>query len=425
MPKDPFSSFSHLLGALLAIPGLAWLLVASNGDPWRTVGFAIYGTSLILLYTASTLYHWLPVSPRAMVQKVHHCMADGMSALNVLAALFSPDPKAPAREPSPWRPRPAPGATGLFLGELRRRARAPLALASVAARALANPGQAFEEIRETAAGIVEAVAEKLQPASPTPLNLEEVGPHRRFDWLRTDLAEMKEVKHRLGGKLNDVVLAIVTGAIRRYLEAHATPADGLDFRVVMPINTRTMENAAEFGNRVVPTLVRLPLAIRDPRARIRAIAETTEAIKASRQVHAIEFFEDVANWADAALLSELMRRATRWWSGNLIVTNVPGPQVPLHFLGSRLVECYPYVPMMANQALCVALLSYAGGLYWGFNADRDAISDLHDLVGCFADEAADLARAAGVRKPATPRKKPHAPLRATRRPRPAGHVTPR
>jgi diacylglycerol O-acyltransferase len=202
------------------------------------------------------------------------------------------------------------------------------------------------------------------------------------------------VKNRLGGKVNDVVLTTVSGAIRRYLRAHRTSVNGLDFRVVVPINTRPPSAVGELGNRVVPTLARLPLEIGDPRECMRVVAETTRVIKVSKQIHAIELFEDLANWADAALISALVRRVTRWWAGNLIVTDVPGPQVPLYLLGARLLEGYPFVPMMANQALGIALLSYAGGLYWGFSADWDAITDLDLLVGCFTDAFAELKRAA-------------------------------
>ena len=330
----------------------------------------------------------------AMVNKLHHCMVDGISAVNVLSAYFSPDPDAPARLPSTWRPRPAPSSAELVRGELQRRGGGPLALARSLAAALADPAQSIQAIRDTAEGAVEAVAGKLQPASDTPLNVAEVGPHRRVDWVRFDLEEVKAVKNRLGGKVNDAVLATVAAAIRRYLRAHRTPVDGLDFRVVVPISRRPPSAAGELGNRVVPTLARLPLEIRDPVERLRAIAEITRALKASKEVHAIELFEDIANWADAPLLSELVRRATRWWAGNLIVTDVPGPQVPLYLLGARLLEGYPFVPMMANQALGIALLSYDGGLYWGFNADWDAIADLHDLVDCFVDEFAALKKVA-------------------------------
>jgi diacylglycerol O-acyltransferase len=349
----------------------------------------------------------------AMVDKLHHCMVDGMGALNVISAFFSPDPNAPARRPSAWHPRPAPSSIALALGELQRRAGAPLALARGVAAALAHPGQTIQAIQDTAEGAVEAVVGKLQPASRTPLNVDEVSPHRRFDWACIDLDEVKEVKNRLGGKVNDVVLATVAGAVRRYLQAHRTSVHDLDFRVVVPINRRPPSAVGELGNRVVPMLARLPVELRDPRERLRVIAETTPALKGSKEVYAIELFEEMSNWADAALLSGLVRRVTRWWAGNLIVTNIPGPQVPLYCLGARLLECYPYVPMMANQALNVAVLSYAGALHWGFNADWDAIADLHDLVKCFTDEFAELKKVAERTKAGHARSLPKAVQRSS------------
>jgi len=336
----------------------------------------------------------------ALMSKVHHCMVDGISAVNALLALFSADPDVPTHRPSPWRPRPVPSAIDLAREELQRRAGAPLALARSVATALADPGPAIQAIRDALEGAVEAVAEKSRPASTTPLNVDEIGPHRRVDWIRLDLDEVKAVKNRLGGKVNDVILAIVAGAIRRYMEAHRTPVRGLDFRVVVPINRRPLSAVGELGNRVVPMLARLPLDVHDPRERLRVVAERTQAVKASKQVYAIELFEEVSNWADAALIAQFVRRVTRWWAGNLIVTNVPGFSFPLYFLGARLLEGYPLVPMMANQALNVAVLSYAGGLYWGFNADWDAITDLHDLVQCFTAEFADLKKVAGPVTPA-------------------------
>ncbi len=331
----------------------------------------------------------------AMVNKVHHCMVDGVAAVNALSASFSPDPNAPARGASVWHPRPAPSSVDLALGELQRLAGAPLALARAVRSALASPRRTIQAVRDTAEGAVEAVLGKIPPAARTLLNVAEVGPHRRLDYVRFDLDEVKGLKDRLGSKVNDIVLATVAGAIRRYMQAHRTPLGGLDFRVVVPINTRPLWAAGDLGNRVVPTLARLPLDIRDPGERLRAVGETTRSLKASKQVHAVELFEDLCNWANAGLLSGLMRRFTRWWAGNLIVTNIAGPSFPLYFLGARLLEGYPFVPMMANQALCVAVLSYDGGLYWGFNSDRDAVPDLHRVVDCFSEGFADLVRFAG------------------------------
>jgi diacylglycerol O-acyltransferase / wax synthase len=342
----------------------------------------------------------------AIVNKVHHCMVDGVAAVNVLGASFSPDPKACVRRPSAWHPRPAPSAIDLAMAGLQRRASVPLVLARSVLSALANPRETLQAMRDAGEGAVEAVVGKMSPAARTPLNVDEVGPHRRVDCVRFDLDEVKEVKNRLGCKVNDVVLATVAGAVRRYLRAHRTSVEGLDFRVIVPVNARPPSAAGDLGNRVVPTLARMPVEIRDPAARVRAVGETTQALKGSKQVHAIELFEEVSNWADAALLSEVVRRLTRWWAGNLIVTNVAGPPVPIYFLGARLLEGYPFVPMMANQALCIAVLSYDGGLYWGFNADWDAVRDLHALVECFNAEFAELKKVA--RKTRTTRTRRHA-----------------
>jgi len=257
-----------------------------------------------------------------------------------------------------------------------------------------NPARTLASVRDVAQGAVEVVRGKLRPASRTPLNPDAIGPHRRLDWIRFDLDEAKEVKRHLGGKLNDVVLAAVAGALRRYLRARRVPVVDLDFRVVVPVNTRPVSAQSTLGNRVAPMLARLPLENRDARGRLRQVAETSRALKDSRQVQAIGLFEDLANWANAALISALVRRATRWWSGNMIVTNIHGPPFPFYLLGARVLECYPMIPLLANQAVSIAILSYGGGLHWGFNSDWDAVPDLHDLVQCVVDEFAALEQAA-------------------------------
>ncbi|MFN8543645.1 MAG: wax ester/triacylglycerol synthase family O-acyltransferase [Candidatus Binatia bacterium] len=326
----------------------------------------------------------------AVVSKMHHCMVDGIAAVHALSALFSADPTALDHLPSQWAPRPAPGRVALAAGELQRMACAPLGLLRAAATACADPARTAESFCHVAEGAVEVVQGKLRPASRTPLNPDAIGPHRRLDWVRFDLEAVIAVKRGLGAKLNDVVLALVTGALRRYLLAHRVPVGDLDFRVVVPVNTRPIFGGGMEGNRVVPMLARLPLEIADARGRVRHVAETMKALKASRQVEATEVFEDLSNWANAAALSAVVRRATRWWSGNMIVTNIPGPPFPLHLLGAPALECYPVIPLLANQAVSAAILSYAGGLHWGINSDWDAVPDLHALVECLADELAAL-----------------------------------
>jgi WS/DGAT/MGAT family acyltransferase len=332
----------------------------------------------------------------AIVSKMHHCMVDGIAAVNALSAFFSLEAGAPSHPPSRWKPRPSPGPTALAAGELRRLAGAPFGLLRAAATACTDPAAALGSLRDLTEGAVEVVAEKMRPASGTPLNPDAIGPHRRIDWIRFDLERLKAVRRRLGGKLNDVVLAALAGALRRYFLARQVPLGGLDFRVVVPVSTRTVLDSSAPGNRVVPLLARLPLDNCQARGRLRQVVETTRSLKESKQVEAVELFEDLSNWASAEMLSALVRRATRWWSGNLIVTNVPGPPAPLYLLGARAVECYPMIPLLASQAVSMAILSYAGGLYWTLSSDRDAVPDLHELVACIADELAALEEAAAA-----------------------------
>jgi WS/DGAT/MGAT family acyltransferase len=247
---------------------------------------------------------------------------------------------------------------------------------------------------EDAVGVVETFADGLTPASETPLNPAAIGPHRRFDWLRFDLAEVKSVRAALGGTLNDVVLATVVGAMRRFLLRRRIDVAGLDFRALIPVSVRAPSAHSELGNRVAQMFARLPIAEADPRRRLAGVTETTTRLKASHQVHTSELIEQVSDWTATALLTEIMRLAARQRTYNLIVTNVPGPQLPLFMLGAPLCETYPMVPLFKNQALGIALFSYAGGLFFGLNADWDELSDLHDVVGDLHDSFAELCDAA-------------------------------
>jgi WS/DGAT/MGAT family acyltransferase len=195
-----------------------------------------------------------------------------------------------------------------------------------------------------------------------------------------DLSAMKKLKDRLGGTLNDVVLAVVAGAMRGFLERRSVPVDGLDFRAMLPVNIRTEDQHGKLGNRVAFLIAGLPLEETDPRGRLRRVIETTQDLKASSTVAGGELIEEISDWTTGALFAGFSRLTARTRSYNMVVTNVPGPQFPVYLAGALMEETYPLVPLFSNQALGIALFSYNGGLFWGFNADWDAVPDLHDLV---------------------------------------------
>jgi diacylglycerol O-acyltransferase len=332
----------------------------------------------------------------ALVAKVHHAMVDGISGMDLLTAVLSPGPTGTFEPAPPWQPRPAPIPRDLLLGELRRRAAGVTAVVGAGARAMAEPLRSLAAAWEGGRSILETLGPGSWPASPTLLN-QPIGPHRRFDWLRMSLDDVKSVKNSLGGTVNDVVLATVVGGARRFLETRGARLDGLDFRAMVPVSLRDTTQRGQLGNRVANFIATLPIGERDAVTRYRRVVEATVRQKQSRAVQGAELIESLGDWTATAVLSQLIRLATRRLAYNVVVTNVPGPQIPLFLLEAPLRETYPMVPLFQNQAVGVALFSYAGGLFWGLNADWDAIPDLHDLAHALHEEFGALCRLAGSR----------------------------
>lgn len=326
----------------------------------------------------------------ALITKLHHCLADGMSGVDLAASMLSPDPDAEDDKPKSWIPRPAPSSARLLADELRRRATAPLALIRGSGGGL---GAIAGDVKDAALGLVETFDGGSGPASETPFDTD-LGPHRRFDWLRMDLDDVKVVRDRLCGTLNDVVLSVAAGALRRFLRDRGMAVDTLNFRVMVPVSVRSSGERGALGNRVAMMMVRLPLDERDPVERLRKICSETSERKSGHQSAATQLFARMADALVPELTGPLARLGLRTHAANLVITNVPGPPIPVYLLGARLVESFPVVPLATGQALGIALLTYAGGLHWGFNSDWDALPDLHDLVDGTEAEFARLLAAA-------------------------------
>jgi diacylglycerol O-acyltransferase len=365
----------------------------------------------------------------AMVSKTHHCMIDGVSGVDILSVLLDTTPDATIQEAPAYIPRPAPGPVALLRDEILRRARMPLDLARGVRHVLSEFDEARTELETRVTALRKLAGIGFRPASDTPLN-QPIGPHRRFDWLSMDLAEVKAIKNRLGGTVNDVVLTTVAGAVRRFLEARRVNCETLDFRAMVPVSVRSAEERGTLGNRVSGWITPLPIAERDPRLRLSKVQELTANLKESKQALGAEMLAQVTEWTGSTLLSLGVRLAFRARPFNLVVTNVPGPQIPLYLLGARMLEAYPMVPLFMNQGLGVALFSYAGKLCWGFNADWDAVPNVGEFVKaietsfrelCDAAKPIDLAgeRADGQREAVRQKRR-----RRPRRRIPAGNGTP-
>jgi diacylglycerol O-acyltransferase len=277
--------------------------------------------------------------------------------------------------------------------------------------------QLAEELRHRAGALADLARWSLPPASASPLN-GELSPHRRFDWLTMPLDDVRELRRVLECTVNDIVLATVAGALRRYLVRRRVDPGSLDFRLSAPVNVRRTEHQGQPGNHVSAWILRLPLGEPDPLERLAAIGRRTAELKRSRASLALETIMSAAEWLPAPVLSAgvgLVRGPV-----NMIVTNVPGPQFPLYSVGSRLLAIYPKVPLIPGGGLGIALFSYEGKLCWGFNADYQLVPDLRDFVADLRDAFEELRRATVARFMARRTAAPEAeapPPPATARPR--------
>jgi WS/DGAT/MGAT family acyltransferase len=331
----------------------------------------------------------------ALLIKVHHCMMDGVSGANLLTTLFRAEPDASIPRTGAWLPREPPSPLRLVLDEAIDRTSTPAALARAAAGALRAPGRTLRGARERAASVSEALRTALHLPSATVLE-RPIGPHRRVEWRVFDLSEIKALGQQLGGKVNDVVLAIVTGAMRRILERRGEPLEKIDYRVVVPVNVRSPSGEPGVANRDSAFFLSLPVSESDPLVRFEAVRTETARLKSSHAADGIDFLGQLIDRTGSTWLIGLFARiALRVQPYNQIVSNVPGPQFPLYVLGARLLELYPIPPLFERQGLGTAVMSYDGRLCWSILADRDLVPDLGALARDVDEAFHELRGAAG------------------------------
>ena len=348
----------------------------------------------------------------AVITKTHHCLVDGVSGVDIATVLFDLDADPPPQaEPEPWYPRPEPSAANLLADALLERARTPVELAGAAAGAVAHPRQALAGGLTAAGGLAAIAHAGVAGAPPSPLNLR-IGPHRRFAWVDADLAVLKAVKNALGGTVNDVVLTVVAGALRRHYLAHDLETEDVELKAMVPVSVRSDSERGALGNKVTTMYAPLPIGLADPIARYRAVHEAMAGLKESGQAVGAEMLTSLADFAPPTILAQATRLQAVQRFFNLTVTNVPGPQLTLYLLGRPLRRIYPLVPLAENCALGIAIMSYDGRIDFGLVADYDALPDLDDLAAGLEAEIAVLAAVSGVPPQPAPRARGRAAQRA-------------
>jgi diacylglycerol O-acyltransferase / wax synthase len=328
----------------------------------------------------------------ALLSKVHHCMVDGVAATDLMAVMFGEDP-----EPAPagsWNPGPEPSSAELFVRGAYHRARHPAEQASAAVRARSELLRGSVRLMRAVA----AAAPKLRPSTSSLTG--PIGPHRVWTWAGARLGDVKDVRSRLGGTVNDVVLAIVTSGFRDLLLTRGEElSPGRTVRTMVPVSVRLPGERGVYNNRVSAVFARLPVGVDDPTERLALIRDEMDDLKASGQAVAGDVLAQLSGFAPPLLLALGSRAATRSARLNMdtATTNVPGPQRAVRALGRRLLESYPYVPIVGTIRIVVAIFSYDGALYFGVTGDRDHAADIGVLTAGIESGLVELReRAAAV-----------------------------
>jgi WS/DGAT/MGAT family acyltransferase len=334
----------------------------------------------------------------ALVCKTHHCLVDGVSGVDITTVLFDLEPDPPRVEGGPdrrWFPRPEPSAAARLADALSERAAAPVDAARAAGGVLSNPAAAAEQAAAALGGAASILAAGMGSAPPSPINAP-IGPHRRFTWVSEDLARFKAIKSALGGTVNDVILTVVAGALRRYYLDHGHRTDEVTLKAMVPVSVRAEAERGALGNKVSTMYAPLPVGERDPVERFRIVHSAMADLKESGQVVGAEVLTRLTDFAPPTILAQASRLQRRQRLYNLTVTNVPGPQFPLYMLGRRLRALHPQVPLTANTGLGIAIMSYDGGVFFGLLGDFDMLPDLEGVAEGVAASVEELAEVAGA-----------------------------
>ncbi|HEX6312643.1 MAG TPA: wax ester/triacylglycerol synthase family O-acyltransferase [Acidimicrobiia bacterium] len=331
----------------------------------------------------------------ALIQKTHHALVDGVSGVDVATVLLDFAPEPTVLEAPEWRPEAAPSGERLAFDTIVERLTEPAEIARSLRRAVRGPRRALRQVSDVGRSIASLV-DRNAIAPRTSLN-RRIGRNRRFELVRVSLDDVKDIRVRLGGTVNDVVLAGIAGGLARLLETREELHPGLTLKVMCPVSVRDESEQMQLGNRVSAMFVPLAVGEIDPLARLSAVQAVTADLKERKQAVGAAFLSDLTQYAAPTLMGLAARLAHRQPFFNLIVTNVPGPQVPLYCMGGRLLEAYPVVPITRNQNVVVGILSYCGQLHFGLFADRDAFEDIGVFAAGIEDAFAELRKLASDR----------------------------
>lgn len=312
----------------------------------------------------------------AVLLKMHHALADGIAGMVIASALFdlAPDAAGPAPPRSAWSPEAAPSSQDLVSGALREQLLHPLAAIAHVAQA---PSRFAAEIAQTLSGMRDVAGMGRPPPGPFDAD---VGPARRFASTEVSFERLRRIKQALGGTINDVVITAVAIGIHELLASRGDPVKGRTLRVMVPVSVRARGDRGDVGNRVAPALLDIPVGRMAARTRLRRVRAAAAALKDSAMAVSADSIIGLGAFAPPALHATAARLISRGRWFNLVVSNIPAPQVPIYLAGARLEASYPAMPLAENCGLSIACTSLGGTMAFGLTADWDSVPDIGTLA---------------------------------------------
>jgi diacylglycerol O-acyltransferase / wax synthase len=337
----------------------------------------------------------------AMILRLHHCMVDGISGVDLLKIVLdmSPDAK-PAPLPERAPPPPRPDLRRRFFDSLLGGMQEGMNRFMEFQNGLLNLAQsvAIEPASGAMPGLSQLLVALAAPASLLPFNRACSG-ERKLVWSRFSFAEALAIRAALKGTVNDVVLTVLAGAVARYAELHSQQVAGRNLRVMVPVSLRHEEQCDTLGNFVSLLPLEIPLDLSDPVARFQHINSKTVAMKSAHAAESFNMLAALIGILPASVQAAVGSIATFPLAPvNMVATNVPGPKVPLYAMGKRMIDYYPCVPVGYAVGCGCAVVSYDQRLYFGLTADAQAMPDVESLKAFLEESFVELRKAAGVGK---------------------------
>jgi diacylglycerol O-acyltransferase / wax synthase len=313
--------------------------------------------------------------PIAIVGKVHHCMVDGIAAVELASLLLDPTPEPVTGEPDDWRAEPEPDGVRLLARGARDRVRQQLGLLRWPLRAAASPSRTAGELASGAPRVARALERTLRAAPPSPLN-QPLSPLRSLAWAQRPLDDLRELKRAYGTTVNDVLLAAVAGGARSFFARRGE--EPVPLKAMVPVSVRADDDV--LGNRVSFVFADLPCEEPSPVRRLRNVKAMMSSAKQDREPEGGDLAFKAAERAPGVVQHAISRIFASPRTFNLVVSNIPGPAQPMYMCGCPLEAAYPVVPLADRHALSVGMTSVRDRACFGIYADREAIPDADDFA---------------------------------------------